>query len=508
MIPSRRQLEAALVPGERLERLAYGRLVDEGVRETVAVGVTDRRLVCLSRAGDRLDVDYASISSIRSYTHSRLQFEGVDSRLLTAGSGLVAAICVLSASFLALPTDASSGGYAGAALVFATVASSLVAIGSIERYVLSSASDRPRRETRLARWVRSGWIADGRRRTRRTIRGVWIRGTDRTRTLYRRSVRIRTSLSVALRARTRLLYRGLRAVLRSGACWSRLAIERAYRHLDASTTSSRARLEGRIRGLEFRMGFDERARRRDRSRLRDRRGTGERAPGDDRTNADGRPNAGARPGRSVADRASRFATRAGGAIEAGLRRGGSLVGSVGRSGVDGARSIWPTLRTGAGVVAAGWRTTRSAGVAARRSRPVNLGKRIGANACRALANWRRGLAPVSASIAVGSFAAIVRLDVGISVAALTALAVGCTLAAAFAYRSESHHTGIAISRVRERELTIYTVEGDAIRLVLASETDVDSELSRLAASVPTADPSTGPGGTAEPPASDRVSVDR
>lgn len=496
MIPSRRRLETALVPGERLERVAYGRLVGEGLRETVAVGVTDRRLVCLGRDGNRLDVAYASISSIRRYTHSRLQFEGIDSRLLAAGFGLGASLCLLAATALVVSTAPVSDELVGPALVFVTVVASLVAIGSVDRVGLSRASNRSRRTTRLGRWIRTGRGADARRWTRRAILGGWIRWQDRTRRLYWLSIRWGSSLRVALRAWTRRRYWDSRATLRSVAYWSRLVIERVSRHVAAGTSAYLAR-------LEFRMGPDERVRGRDRTRLPSPSRPTSRTNDDDRAGTDQLSR------NSVLNRVPSYAARTQHAAKTGLRRGGSLARIVGQSCVTGARSIRQLGLDGAQIAAATWRTVKSTGAAVLRSRPAKALHRAIMIGGRGLANWRRWIGPISAAAAVASLATIGHLG-GVTVAALTALAVGCLVAAVRTYRGESGPMGIAVTRVREPELTIYTVEGDVIRLILEPGSDVDTELNRLAASVPTTSASepTDAAGTVDSPASDQFPIDR
>lgn len=67
---------------------------------------------------------------------------------------------------------------------------------------------------------------------------------------------------------------------------------------------------------------------------------------------------------------------------------------------------------------------------------------------------------------------------------LALAAAGCSLClVAVARRYGTECTGVQLSRRRETEVSIHTVDGDVVRLLLDPETDLDVELSRSAASV-------------------------
>ncbi|WP_290812414.1 hypothetical protein [Halovivax sp.] len=120
MVPDERQLRTHLVPDEPLHDVASGRVVDDSAGGRVAIALTDRRVLCLSDDGELVDVDYGSICSIRSWSRSRLTFEGIDSRLVSLG-GAVLAVLAFTLGLLYAAQARPNGGLIGISLALAAV---------------------------------------------------------------------------------------------------------------------------------------------------------------------------------------------------------------------------------------------------------------------------------------------------------------------------------------------------------------------------------------------------
>lgn len=113
------------------------------------------------------------------------------------------------------------------------------------------------------------------------------------------------------------------------------------------------------------------------------------------------------------------------------------------------------------------------------------------------ARGRRWARRLSGVLAVGSFVALLAVDPA-PLVPVALVAAGCCLAAvAYGRRFETECTGVQFSRRRETEVSIHTVDGDTVRLLLDPETDLDVELSRSAASVRHTIPEPNAGSVAE-----------
>ncbi|WP_254861965.1 hypothetical protein [Halovivax gelatinilyticus] len=422
MIPSRRRLAEHLVPDEGIEVVAYGRLVDESVRGTVVIGLTDRRILCLAPDGDLVDVDYASICTIRSFIHSRLTFDGVDSRLIAAAFGLLAVAFALAGAALAAPSNPTEASGSGLALVVVTIGATIVSLGA-SRLTRSEAVDEPvgRRYPpfgALARLLKWGWnggyglVAWGVDRVRRVVPPAAAALRAIVRSLAGWTVRIGFwTLALARRVAT--------------GVWvgSRPARRRVRRTLDPV----RARVDPPLR----RAGVDRRFR------------VGADVASDAWTSLDRRCRTLWRIGR---ERAARVR------VTVAHRPSGRSVASRLRSRARG--------RSGNSI-----------------RRPT-------------LAGGLRWLASAAALVAVLALGAILLNGTGLTVGLFVALSIGCLWLARIAIRGESDHRWIEISRRRERELTVHTVDGDSVRLLVDERSSIDTELSRLAATAsrPTDDP--------------------
>jgi hypothetical protein len=102
-----------LLTEEPLRGVYAATLSDDSAPKEVTVGVTDRRLLCLSEDGTFLNIGYDSICAVRSKPRSRVTYRGNDSRVLLGGGaalavlafvGLVAFTATLVAPVFALAT--------------------------------------------------------------------------------------------------------------------------------------------------------------------------------------------------------------------------------------------------------------------------------------------------------------------------------------------------------------------------------------------------------------------
>lgn len=101
MAPASDQLREYLVPEEPVRAVYAATLSDDSAWEAASVGVTDRRLLCLSEDGAVVSVGYDSMCAIRSRSRSRLTYSGNDYRLLIGGGSFVAAAALLGTVALA-----------------------------------------------------------------------------------------------------------------------------------------------------------------------------------------------------------------------------------------------------------------------------------------------------------------------------------------------------------------------------------------------------------------------
>lgn len=113
------RLGGYLVADESLEAVTAGKLFGDSSPVAVAIGITDRRLLCLSEDGEFVDVKQDYIASIRSRRRTRLSYRGNDHRLLMGAGGLLAAAAFGGGFSLAWSAHAAGGVLAFAALLAA-----------------------------------------------------------------------------------------------------------------------------------------------------------------------------------------------------------------------------------------------------------------------------------------------------------------------------------------------------------------------------------------------------
>lgn len=92
---TRDRLREYLPAGEPLRGVYPATLSDESARTEVTVGVTDRRLLCVSDDGTLLSVGYDSICAIRSRPRSKLTYQGNDYGLMLGGGALLSVLGIL-----------------------------------------------------------------------------------------------------------------------------------------------------------------------------------------------------------------------------------------------------------------------------------------------------------------------------------------------------------------------------------------------------------------------------
>lgn len=96
-----RQFREYLAADEAVVAVGSGTLLDSSRREPVSIGLTDRRLLSVAGDGGFLDVEYRTISSIRSRPRRPLTYRGNDYRLVAAAGVLLAVPALLGAVVLA-----------------------------------------------------------------------------------------------------------------------------------------------------------------------------------------------------------------------------------------------------------------------------------------------------------------------------------------------------------------------------------------------------------------------
>lgn len=84
------QVRTHLAPDEPLEVVAGGTLLDDAGHESVSIGMTDRRFLCVSQAETFVSIGYDDVSSVRSRRRTRTSVAGTDFRLLLALGGILA----------------------------------------------------------------------------------------------------------------------------------------------------------------------------------------------------------------------------------------------------------------------------------------------------------------------------------------------------------------------------------------------------------------------------------
>lgn len=112
-----------LVEDESVRALASGRLLGDAVRGRATIGATDRRLLCVSVAGEFVDVRYDYVCSIRSRERTRVEYRSADgANPLIALMGGFAALVLLAGGIIAATAISAVQGLAAAALAAVTVA--------------------------------------------------------------------------------------------------------------------------------------------------------------------------------------------------------------------------------------------------------------------------------------------------------------------------------------------------------------------------------------------------
>ena len=112
-----------LVEDESVRALASGRLLGDAVRGRATIGATDRRLLCVSEAGEFVDVRYDYVCSIRSREQTRVEYRPEDgsNRAPYFLGGLVA-LATLVVGLIAGTGISAIQGVATTVLAAATVA--------------------------------------------------------------------------------------------------------------------------------------------------------------------------------------------------------------------------------------------------------------------------------------------------------------------------------------------------------------------------------------------------
>lgn len=97
------RLSDRLLEEESVQDLTAGRLLEDVVRGRAAIGLTDRRLLCLSKTGEFVDVRYDYVCSIRSRRRTKVRFRdrNGNGRTLHVVGGLFALGAVVVGVFVA-----------------------------------------------------------------------------------------------------------------------------------------------------------------------------------------------------------------------------------------------------------------------------------------------------------------------------------------------------------------------------------------------------------------------
>ncbi|ELY45419.1 hypothetical protein [Natronorubrum tibetense] len=139
MRPAEERFTRHLVEGESVQQLASGTLLEDAVRGTAAVGATDRRILCVSKTGEFVDVSYDYICSIESQRRTRTEYRSSDEndRLLPLLGGLlgVGVLAVIVAANV--PLDAF-----GASFTVGLAAATVVVASAVEYVRVQSSISR------------------------------------------------------------------------------------------------------------------------------------------------------------------------------------------------------------------------------------------------------------------------------------------------------------------------------------------------------------------------------
>lgn len=112
-----------LAEDESVRELTSGRLLADAVRGPAAIGLTDRRLLCVSPSGEFVAVRYDYVSSIRGQRRTSVEYvpAGERNRLLSLLGGLAAVLGLAAVVLVASGADPIRGA-ATVTLAVATVA--------------------------------------------------------------------------------------------------------------------------------------------------------------------------------------------------------------------------------------------------------------------------------------------------------------------------------------------------------------------------------------------------
>lgn len=85
-------LRGYLASDESLDVVGTGTLLDDVGHESVSIGMTDRRFLCVSQAETFVSIGYDDVSSMRTRRRTRTAVAGTDYRLLMVLGGLLAVL--------------------------------------------------------------------------------------------------------------------------------------------------------------------------------------------------------------------------------------------------------------------------------------------------------------------------------------------------------------------------------------------------------------------------------
>ncbi|SEH14967.1 hypothetical protein SAMN04487967_1854 [Natronorubrum sediminis] len=100
MRPAEKQFTAHLADGESVQDLTSGSVLETPLRGEAAVGVTDRRILCVSNAGEYIAVPFEYICSIHSNRRTRTRYRSDGER--SHRTPLWGGLAVLSAASIGL----------------------------------------------------------------------------------------------------------------------------------------------------------------------------------------------------------------------------------------------------------------------------------------------------------------------------------------------------------------------------------------------------------------------
>lgn len=118
-----------LVEDETVHDLTSGRLLEDASRDGMVVGLTDRRLLCVSNAGEFVDIRYDYICSIQSRQQTRMEYRSRNERdqMMTLLGG-----CLAMATLVAVVLSVLSVGIAEAVLTILLAAATVAVTAGVE----------------------------------------------------------------------------------------------------------------------------------------------------------------------------------------------------------------------------------------------------------------------------------------------------------------------------------------------------------------------------------------